>query len=296
MPCFACLEEGRVHNEEHVLSSALGAELSTYAFCSECNGLFGREIDSPFVRYHWIQELRARYRIADRYGVVPPPPRVPAVVDGVRAVVTMGTPWTVETFPEDKIDGDRFHFTVRADQEEEVVRKKLERLERRYGAVTIGSREPVPNEPSTAQFTETLSLDFWPRFAAKVTLGIASLLPDGWAWRHSPQGRYIAEVALSGNRATRDGEIALRPFAEVLPADHSLARLAPPPAHLILVDPSGRFLTGTVFGEHLFGAALGDTLPGTNMGWLFDPQARTVRAASWSDLSAGMALARSSEG
>jgi hypothetical protein len=291
MRCFACLEKGRCHNEEHILSSALGAELTTDAFCADCNSLFGREIDGPFVRYRWIQELRARYGIADRYGVVPSPPRVPATVDGVRAVVTMGTPWTIETFPEDEIVDDSFRFTVRADQEDEIVAKKLERLRRRYGAVVeVGSRAPVPNDPLTAQFSETLSVDFWPRFAAKVTLGVASLLPDRWAWRYSRQGRYIAEVAQEGNRETRDGEIPLQTIARVLPADHLLARLAPTPAHLIWIEESGRFLAGTVFGQHLFGAAFGDTPPGRNTGWLFDPQARTVRSARWGELIATMTI------
>jgi hypothetical protein len=293
MACFVCLADGREHTDEHVVPASLGGALLTRTFCADCNGKLGREVDEPFARYRWIQEERARYQIPDRYGRVPDPPRVPATVDGVRAVVTMGTPWTVETFPEDEIEGDAFRFTVRADQEEEVVKKKLERLAGRHGHVELGSKAPVPNTPLTAKFEEKLSLDLWPRFTAKLTLGIASLLPDAWTWRQSVQAEYLASVALNGIRDTRPGEIALQPMAKVLERNDLLSRLVAPPAHFIWIDEGGRFLAAVLFGHYLSGAALGESSPGRNAAWLFDPQARRVRSGSYAALVGEMSLALS---
>lgn len=284
MKCIVCLGTERRHTPEHVLPSALGGSLTTDAFCERCNRRIGKEVDAPFSQDRWMVELRARYRVQDRYGKVPDPPRVAATVEGKSAVVTMGTPWTFETFPEDEIDGDRFRFTVPADREQEIVDKKLARLSRRFAKAEVSSRKVLPNDPAIAQFKEIWPLDRWPRFVAKITLGIASLLPQAWEWRASKQGAYVAETALQGIRDARDGELPFNPLPKVLDRDDLFARLVPPPKHFIWVDERGCYIGIIVFGHYFCGAALGDQPPARSVAWLFDPQQRSVEAASYPDL------------
>jgi HNH endonuclease len=284
MKCIVCLDERMSHTPEHIVPAALGGSLTTDAFCARCNERIGREVDAPFSRDHWMVELGARYAIKDRYGRVPAPPRIAATVEGKPAVVTMGTPWTVETFPETRIEGDRFTFTVPADREEEIVAKKLARLSAQFGEVEVASRQVMPNDAPVVQFEEVWPIERWPRFAAKVTLGIASLLPGSWEWRASEQGQYIAETALQEFREPRDAEVGLRPLPLVLQGDDLFARLVPPPRHFISIDESGIFITIILFGRYLCGAALGDEAPGRGVAWLFDPLARTVQAAPYLDL------------
>jgi hypothetical protein len=158
MQCFGCLENDQVHAPEHVIAAALGGELTTLGFCQSCNECFGKNIDGPLAQLHWVQELRHRYGIKDRYGKVPPPPRVPVTVEGEPGVVTMSPEgWKLEVFPQEEIQGDTIRLRVQAEREAEVVPTKLDRLKRKNGEVEVTAREVERTEP-VANLTEIWKL------------------------------------------------------------------------------------------------------------------------------------------
>lgn len=280
-----------MHTPEHVIAAALGGELTTDGFCADCNEQFGKEIDAPLAQFHWIQELRHRYGVKDRYGKVPPAPRIDVTVDGEAAVVTMGANgWELEVFPKEEISGDKVHMRVPAEREDEIIPKKLARLERKFGNVELTDRRAESSQP-TAEFSETWSLNLWARAAAKIALGIGSCL-DAWEWRESPAGVYVAALAASGIDAagTPPADGGVSPLPRVCVGDDLIAKAIVAPRHFVWIDESGYALGIVLFGQFQLAARLGAKPPAKNVAWLFDPVARKYESGAYSAIFGGMIL------
>jgi hypothetical protein len=279
-----------------VIGAALGGALTTDAFCGKCNELFGKEIDAPIAQLRWIQELRHRHGVRDRYRRVPPPPRVAATVGGRSAAVTMASErWELEIFPTEEVVGNTLRFSVAPEREEEFLAKKLKRLKRDHRKVDLTSRVVDRFEP-VAEFTETWRVDMWARLTAKITLGIAASL-SAWDWRHSDAGQYVAALALGGAEAVGEAppDAGVTGMPRVLEAGDLTARVVVPPRHLIWLDERGEYLAIVLFGQFQLAAHLAGRL-GSNRAWLFEPRTRSVETASFGALFGRLISEMTSEG
>ena len=163
---------------EHVVPRAIGGSVTTTRVCAECNRRVGREVDAPIVRSIWIALARYRYAVPDPRDPNRPP-------DPPRRMGTWedGSPGYVEfredgpragVFPQFTPAGENtWKVPLPLDAPPSVLRKVLERLERRHGGeAVIRSREPMPEQ--TINFKITEQLHTWPRFGSKIGLWLGS--------------------------------------------------------------------------------------------------------------------------
>lgn len=79
--CVQCLSDSPL-TEEHVFADGAGGTITAYILCTKCNGHFGANIDSPYLREPMIELARNALRIGGRRNVIPQPLKGPYVVPG----------------------------------------------------------------------------------------------------------------------------------------------------------------------------------------------------------------------
>jgi hypothetical protein len=128
-----------------------------------------------------------------------------------------------------------------------------------------------------------LDVHIWPRLAAKIALGVASLVADD-DWVTTPNAKKLRHVLWNGDQSTVDAEMlppgrswSIAPF-ELDASNRSGLR---PPEHLLAIEEfDGEQGVSFVFaGTLLYTVLLGrvSTLP--LVSWLLDPIAGTCRIA-----------------
>jgi HNH endonuclease len=251
--CFYCAQpfEGS-QDEEHVLPAAIGADLVTGKVCTACNRRAGVEVDQPWLRHPEVVELRGLYSIADRRGRVRPASWEGQLNSGKPATISLkGDEVRIVRRPTEEFDGSV--WTLEG-YDEDAAKRKLERIRAKYGDVRpISSEERMPDGPLTAHVTHVVDVGIWPRFAAKVALGVASLLVDDDSWLSGPIASVLRSVLWSGHPSTLTDGLAhpgvawsLRPF-ELQPGTHPLRA----PEHLLIFEETpeeGEWLVIVVFG------------------------------------------------
>lgn len=284
--CFYCAQpfEGS-QDEEHVLPAAVGADLVTGRVCTACNRRAGIEVDRPWLRHPEVVELRSMYSIPDRRGRVRPASWEGQLNDGKPATVRIaGDQVHIARRPTEDFDGTV--WTLEG-YDDDAAKRKLERLRAAHGDVRpIFSEEHVPDGPLTAHVTHRLDVDIWPRFAAKVALGIASILVHDESWLDSPLASALRKVLWSGHPSTMLDGLALhagvawsmRPF-ELTPGTHPLRA----PEHLLVFEETpeqGEWLVIVVFGSLLYRVPMPMDWAAIQVppqSWRFDPIAGAHR-------------------
>lgn len=141
--------------------------------------------------------------------------------------------------------------------DEDAAAKKLRRLRRDHGDVRVISTETRPANNLSATVTHTLDVNVWPRFGAKVALGVASLVVEDESWLDSTVAQELRSVLWDGHPSTIEKGLAvpgiawsMRPFL----LDAGTHRLRAP-EHLLIFerDPDGGdWLVIVTFGELLY--------------------------------------------
>lgn len=286
---FFCLYCGtdRPENErslEHPLPQAIGgAAWGTRHVCDECNRYCGREIDRPLASDFFVLDMRHRYEIPDARGVVPPAPRkygrgIPSgrrieVESGRDAITARCLPHRISAIETQE------HYVVDPNDAARILRLRAERIRKQRGAgfevrAQLGQTDGNPDD--RVQIDYSVSADVWPRFGAKLGLGLGAR-GMGDAWLRSDWAAWL-RARLRGSDAASPGGIATLPlFPESLSADDSFARLSDPPQHTIVfthTDPT--VLVAHLFGSWRYGVPLGPNGPRDGPAWTFDPRTGTA--------------------
>jgi hypothetical protein len=239
---------------EHILPASIRAELITHRVCTPCNRWAGEEIDQPWLSEVHVKNARQRWQIPDRRGNPAPSVSYPGKLgDGGEALVRIiGEQVNIRRLPSKVDHGDSITLTGYDQKEYE---KIVERLRRQYPKLVAPKEITVHNTSLAATVHLESNVHIWPRFAAKVALGIASLLvPDSWL---------ATDVAIGLRQVLRDGHPqTLRaaldqpgiawsaiPFG-LIEGSHPVK----PPQHLITFEEvkGEQWLIIVVFGELLY--------------------------------------------
>jgi len=254
--CFYCAEPfDGAQDGEHILPAAIGSHLVTRRVCTPCNRRAGIEIDRPWLRHPEIVQLRAIYKIPDRRGRVRPASWQGELGGGKTAEISVEGE-TVRVVPRPSESFENGIWTVEG-YDDAAAEKKLQRLRRDHGDVRLISSESRPTQNLSATVTHTLDVDVWPRFGAKVALGVASLVVADDSWLDSSLAQHLRSVLWHGDPSTIDKSLSgpgvawsMRPFS-LRAGTHHL----PAPQHLLIFehDPeSGDWLVIVTFGELLY--------------------------------------------
>ncbi|QLC71458.1 hypothetical protein [Xanthomonas campestris] len=146
--CINCLE-AEPNSEEHVFADGAGGFLTAFILCRDCNGKFGNNIDSPYLRQPAIELARNAYRIGGRRNIIPQPLSGPYYVQGPigQSVVKLDIDFKPRLIPqvEDILvrDDGAIQTTMVIDAEDRhkiptVVRSKLERFFRSPTGTALG--------------------------------------------------------------------------------------------------------------------------------------------------------------
>jgi hypothetical protein len=195
------------------------------------------------------------YRIPDRRGRARPASWQGDLGSGRRAVISVeGEAVRVVQQPSESFEDGI--WTVEG-YDEDAAAKKLRRLRRDHGDVRVISTETRPANNLSATVTHTLDVNVWPRFGAKVALGVASLVVEDESWLDSTVAQELRSVLWDGHPSTIEKGLAvpgiawsMRPFL----LDAGTHRLRAP-EHLLIFerDPDGGdWLVIVTFGELLY--------------------------------------------
>lgn len=136
MNCYRCGVELTPinHSPEHIIQRAIGGTIVSWELlCRPCNGIFGREVDGPFVRftsylYRLVLQARPTSRADDSLtGVIASGKKIrfgPNMVPDTEVYVNLP-------------DGEKLSFTVPAAKAEEKAVKKLGKLLDKYTHIDI---------------------------------------------------------------------------------------------------------------------------------------------------------------
>jgi hypothetical protein len=274
--CFYCANALDASPEpEHVLPAAINADLTTRRVCTPCNHWAGTEVDHPWLGSHLVRECRHRWNVPDRYGrTVPEIAYKGKLNDGDDALVTIdGSDVRIRRIPKQVEDGQSITFTG-YDQTE--FDRAVLRLQQRHPQLVAPKELTVIETTFTATVNLEASVHIWPRFAAKVALGVASLVVDD-SWLDTPTAIELRDVLQNGHPASELAALdhpgvawSAVPF-ELVAGTHMLL----PPQHLLTFETTaeeGDWLVIVVFGELVYRLPLnplwGDATP---QSWLFGP-------------------------
>ncbi len=280
--CFYCGRSlgGARHPREHVLPAAVGGTLLTDRICAGCNRQAGSEVDQPWQNWPLIMELRHRFAVPDRDGKPPRPVRWTGALTaggGPAAIDVKGQRVDVRILPtEDVYLGMRVHKGEPAD-----IAKRTRRILRDAPEAEIVNlpSATLPG-PLSAQATWELDVHVWPRFAAKVALGIASLVADD-EWVETQEAADLRRVLWFGDESTVEHEMLPEGVAwSLAPLDlTSVAHPLRPPEHLLTIErwQDRTWVVLVAFGTFRYGVPVSFETPTSNqpIAWLFEPLARS---------------------
>lgn len=279
---------------EHILPAALGGELTTRNVCHDCNQRAGKEVDAPFVNQFWIREMRHRFEVPDRYGIVPRAPVFPTKLDdGTKVLAILDRAgWRAKLIPSESWhDARTLTFAVDA-EDETAAAKKLQRLAKQTGKdVQLVSQVPgeVANPQINLEYEQDISR--WPRMGAKIALAIAAerLPPE---YLTSPSADWLRGILWGSLSTPAPPGIGVSPhLAGEHVSDPVVRMVCPPPEHQVMLIglAEGTGLVFTLFGELRYMLRLGpesaEATPGT---YLIDPVERKSRWLGWAEWEAMM--------
>ncbi len=172
-------------------------------------------------------------------------------------------------------------YAVGADNAEDYMAKKLERLRKEFGPqVTLESTLERSIENPQVEVAWTHDASLWPRFGAKLGLGFGREVL-GEDWLDSEVARYLQGVLYDG------GATVPAPYAPLAPISEQLAgTYFVPPDHVVTVMSTdhGAALSLFLFGDQRYlvplGGEVGDDVPAT---WIFDARGGKSERLSWTD-------------
>jgi len=270
---------------EHPMPRALGGQgFSTRDVCGFCNERAGREVDRPFAEHFIIHGLRHRYDIRDARGDVPPAPWLPGKdSDGGRILLELGKePRTRRVPHKTRDDATGVTYLTELGEGEALLEKLKVRGEKRAGPgyrVDANVETVLASDKGTIPVSIPMTL--WPRFMAKLALAFGrEALGDNWATSKD------AEMLRTVLWNTPDAP-ATNPLCEQTDEEGAFARVAPAPAHLVLINPlnGGCGVIVQLFGRLIYGCPLSETLTEPeHIAWTFDPVKGTARRTSLAEL------------
>lgn len=272
--CFYCADElDGVPEPEHILPAAINAGLTTRRVCTPCNHWAGTEVDRPWLETAGVREARLRWKVPDRWGgTVSKIVYKGALPDGDAALIVL-TDDNVEIRrrPQAVDNGDTITLTGYNQPE---YAKAIGRLRQRYPNLEAPEELTLVNGLLTATVNLHSNVHIWPRFVAKVALGVASLVADD-SWIDSSDATGLRGVLRHGHYTTEQAALDQPGVAwsaiplELRPGTHPLL----PPQHLLTFESTedeGEWLVIVVFGQLLYRVPLNlDWPPSGPQSWLF---------------------------
>jgi hypothetical protein len=86
--CINCFTTDAL-TEEHVFADGAGGYVTAYILCKTCNGHFGANIDSPYLKQPVVELARNTLRIGGRRRIIPQPLKGPYIVEGPAGEATI---------------------------------------------------------------------------------------------------------------------------------------------------------------------------------------------------------------
>ena len=273
--CFYC-GGSLLGNErpEHIIPAAAGGTLTTIRVCDPCNTRAGKEVDAPWLRDPHVMHLRAKYGVHDRRDQPVRPQAISAALDDGRKARVIDHGSHVEIHPVRRVTKDDAAGTVRVESTPAEFPKIAERLEREHGSLRWA---PSRSGPTTLTATATLevSVETWPRLAAKVTLGVMSRFVDD-SWVDSERAASLRSILWSGARqvhALDKGGWAWAAVPEIVDRSKPPAALLNDAEHLLCFesDQMRSALVIVLFSELLYRVPVDATdVNSISPSWLFD--------------------------
>ena len=126
------------------------------------------------------------------------------VDDAAKAKITLeGDSVRIRQLPAETREGEIITLIGFTDEE---LAKKLARLQERNPETSLLSKETFDEKPLTAKAELVFSVDTWPRFAAKVALGLASLVVQDESWLDTAEATLLRDVLWNGHPESRGQE------------------------------------------------------------------------------------------
>lgn len=301
--CFYCGGALSGHERpEHIIPAAIGAELVTHRVCDPCNERAGKEVDQPWLGDPHVLPLRILHAVLDRRDEPVQPRPVRALLDDGRVALVTDHGRHVEVRPLPRVEVDALRRIVRVEAAPEDMEKIAARLEREHGPLRWGTPQ-AGQGTVTATVTHEVSIETWPRFAAKVALGVMSRLAED-VWLDSDDARALQAVLWSG---ARQAEALQDPGWAWSAVPHPIDRRASPGAllehaeHLLCFESDAvrSALVMVFFGDVLYRVPVRTTdVPKVPPAWLLEPHTKELLAMPWTLLNrvlVGRRLARDEE-
>lgn len=284
-PCPYCGRDDVELTEEHVIPSVLGGTLTVWV-CGPCNTGSNRYVDQPIIRFPDVAILRALHDVrSQRFRSKPPKVQISGrlSLEGGRALYRPGERIDlIQVQPGDPVpNGDgTFSFVVSADAAEQQTASMLRALRQQYPGKTV---ELVDQELRRSEviFEHSYPLApwVWPRFAAKVALGVLhACMPPEW---HVSRAARMLRYAFADGRFHKDLLVAADTVTIVprqLDEDDREYHWLTPWEHLMILYSGGDQLLvrGVLFGELRFSIAIRSPMqpPTGSQAWLLDTRER----------------------
>jgi hypothetical protein len=219
--------------------------------------------------------------------VRPRPTRAPLTDGRTALVVDHGDHVEIRPLPRVTVDEKAGRLLVEASPDD--AERIAKRFEREHPDAGWG-----PARPGAATVTATvkyeLSIETWPRFAAKVTLAAMSLLVDD-SWLETDAAKHLQEVLWAGARqvhALLDPGWAWAAVPMPVNRATSPGNLLDGAEHLLCFESAdGRAAVNVVvFGDLLYRVPLPvEHVPAVHPAWLLDPHERKVFTMPWAGLA-----------
>jgi hypothetical protein len=241
----------------------------------------GREVDQPWLDDPHVRDSRMLHEVPDRRGAAVRPRGVKVELADGRQVVVRDRAGVAEIQPIPQTTIDEQRGTVLIHGTAEDLAKAVTRFERDHPEVQWLPSQPGEQYPRSIAVPQEYDVETWPRFAAKVALGVMSRLVDD-DWLDSATANALQDILWSG--AKQAAALDDRGWAwSAVPLGIDVTK---PPGnmlrdaeHLLLFEE----LNGTaalcmiLFGDWLYRVPLPKSeLPSEPPAWLFDSIERSV--------------------
>ncbi len=265
----------------------MGGTLVTPEFCDPCNREGGK-VEQLLSVYPDIQERVGRYAIPNRKGKPQRPHRPVSYDDGNRGHLAFTPRGAVPT----DIFARRLSKPGQVPAVYEVPEEEMETFQAGQAAKgkaveIVGRRRATYTGGTTRYGLNETSVAIWPRFAAKVALGIISLLDLYPEWLDTEgagklRGLFLHDAAPG---------YAVGVFPSALGDHHPLTGMLEPPEHLLWLQPrpgGGSTLGMVLFGDLEFALTILELkCPPEHPTWLVQPGGPVPRREAFGAVTAG---------
>lgn len=277
--CLAARPRSLFTTVEHVMPAALGGSWKTRNVCDSCQGRANDVADRLITRDFLVMFLRSVYRVADRVGDVPLPPRFTVPLDGGGVVkITLMSEGSVLEGATSPAVAALLGLKGQSDQDQERLRELI--------GDDVREKLNDPVQLAQARQTERTPPQAWSRFIAKLALACGRKA-YGDSWMDSPHAQRLSADLLS------DGPPKLGQQREHYPP---LGEAWPflPPRHVLWIDDfqDTAILYAVLFGQLLGAVAINAAGAASEYSaWRFEPTKREFNHSSYPAIWLGMAAA-----